>query len=314
MSAMLQVNGLSKEFTDVRAVDELSFELEAGKICGFVGPNGAGKTTTMRIIATLEEPTAGAIAVDGMDVFENVYEVRRRLGFMPDHYGVYPAMNARDYLEFYARAYEVPSRVRNSRIGQIMEFTGLDVLAEKLVETLSKGQRQRLNLARALINDPKLLIMDEPAAGLDPRARVELRYLMKALSEQGKTLFVSSHILSELSEVCDSMLIIDRGRLISFGTFAEIQKQLRDTVDISVRLLKPEQAGGLELFLMERPDIHDIRIGENGRIHFSMTDDLENVTYLLREMIHAEFSVIEFQPKAMSMEEIFIQITRGEPS
>lgn len=308
---MLKVENLTKTFPNVLAVDDLSFELEEGRICGFVGPNGAGKTTTMRIIATLEEPTKGTIAVDGLSLFEEPYKVRRTIGFMPDHYGVYPALTCRDYLEFYARAYEVEPKLRSGRIGGIMDFTGLEKIADKQVESLSKGMKQRLNLGRALINDPKLMIMDEPAAGLDPRARVELRYLVKSLSERGKTIFISSHILTELAEICDSILVIDNGRRITFGPFEEIQKSLQDVVSISVRLLKAEEAAKLELFLMERANVRDIRVGENGRIQFSFTGEIEGAPALLREVLNADFSVVEFKQNALTMEDVFLKITEG---
>src|SRR5690606_23966230 len=215
---MLEVYRLRKEFPNVVAVSDLSFEIERGKVCGFVGPNGAGKTTTMRMIATLDMPTRGEIRIDGSSIFDSPYAARRMIGFMPDHLGIYPDMTVTDYLEFYARAYEIESRERDRRVEEIKDFTELVKIEEKLVETLSKGMRQRLNLGRALLNDPKLLVMDEPAAGLDPRARVELKELIKQLAAIGKTLLISSHILSELGEMCDSMLVIERGELVVKGS------------------------------------------------------------------------------------------------
>ena len=309
---VLRVENLTKDFPNTRAVNELSFELGESSICGFVGPNGAGKTTTMRIIATLEEPSAGRVWIEGMPIDEEPYRVRRRIGFMPDHYGSYPALTVEDYLEFYARAYEVDAKVRPRRIGQIMDFTGLDRIRDKEVETLSKGMRQRLNLGRALINDPKLLVMDEPAAGLDPRARVELRYLIRALAEQGKTVFVSSHILTELGEMCDSLLIIDKGRSITFGSFEQIQSGLQEGFDIAVRLTLVEKAEALERFLAERPDIENIRVDEGGRLRFSFSGEETDIPPLMREMLNADFPLIEFRPQTLTMEDVFIQITEGE--
>jgi ABC-2 type transport system ATP-binding protein len=308
---MLRVENLTKQFSDVRAVDSLSFELAEGKICGFVGPNGAGKTTTMRIIATLEEPSDGEVYIDDQAVSADPYRTRRLMGFMPDHYGTYPAMTVTDYLHFYARAFEIDRSLRDGRIAGIMDFTGLDKLRDRQVEVLSKGQRQRLNLGRALINDPRLLIMDEPAAGLDPRARVELRILMKNLAEQGKTIFVSSHILTELSEVCDHMLIIDRGKSVTYGSFDQIQRQLQDKVEINVKLLNAESIAGLERFLLERADVHDIRMTGAATMRFGMAGDDTRIPTLLREILNNDFPVIEFRPQMLTMEDVFIQITEG---
>lgn len=309
---MLTVRNLTKMFGRFKAVDDLSFELDAGRIYAFIGPNGAGKTTTMRMICTLEEPTEGEIVVDGLSTFEHPYEIRRVIGYMPDHYGTYPDMTIRDYLEFYGRAYDVEVKSRGSRIDGIMEFTGLNKMDGKQVETLSKGQRQRLNLGRALLNDPKLLIMDEPAAGLDPRARIELRYLMLQLAEQGKTLFVSSHILTELAEISSEMLIIDRGRMVSFGSVEQIQGAMQQHVEISVRLIDGEEIPRLERFLMERSSVTDIRVLEGAAVQFTLNEEKGRIPRLLREIVIAEFPVLEFRPVMLSMEDVFMHITGNE--
>lgn len=310
---MLKVENLTKYFEGFRAVDSLSFELSPGKIYAFIGPNGAGKTTTMRIIATLEEPTSGQVYVDGLSVHERPYAIRRCLGYMPDHYGTYPDMTIRDYLEFYARAYEIEGKLRTRRIDAIMDFTGLNKIDGKLVETLSKGQRQRLNLGRALLNDPKILILDEPAAGLDPRARVELRYLMLQLAEQGKTLFVSSHILSELAEISSEMLIIDKGRMVSFGTVEKIQGQMQQTTEISMKLAAgADELERLERFLAERPHVSEIRVLEGGTVNLSFSQDKEQTAKLLREIVLADFPLLEFKTLAMTMEDVFMQITGSD--
>jgi ABC-2 type transport system ATP-binding protein len=308
---MLQVDNLIKAFPNTLAVNKLSFHLKRGEICGFVGPNGAGKTTTMRMIATLEEPTAGEISLDGVSIFEDPYQVRRMIGFMPDHYGTYHGMTVRDYLEFYARAYEIDGSLRKNRIGDILEFTGLEQIEGKMVESLSKGMRQRLNLGRALVNDPKIMIMDEPAAGLDPRARIELRYLIKNLAERDKTVFVSSHILTELSEMCDRMLVIDKGSMITFGTLEDIQRGLQNALRIQVRLTHEDQKAGLERFLLERPGISDVVVEEGTTISFTLGEEMDKVPPLMKEILNAGFLVIEFKPCALTMEEAFIQITEG---
>jgi ABC-2 type transport system ATP-binding protein len=315
---MLQVHELTKRFPTLLAVDNLSFELEPGQVCGFVGPNGAGKTTTMRMLATLEEPTSGEATINGHSIHAEPYAVRRLIGFMPDHYGTYPGLTVHDYLEFYARAYELEPQQRARRIAEIMEFTGLNAYPEKQVETLSKGMRQRLNLGRALLNDPAVMIMDEPAAGLDPRARIELRYLIRNLAEMNKTVFVSSHILTELNEMCDLLLVIDQGRRITFGKFEDLQRQMQGQLRLDVRLLAADQAAGLERWLLERPLIKDVTPGENGvhagaALTFAYDGEQETIPTLLRDLLSAGFGVIEFRQRALTMEDVFIQITQDSP-
>lgn len=311
---MLKVENLVKDFDKTRAVDHLSFELPEGGICGFVGPNGSGKTTTMRIICTLEQPTQGTIYVDGESILEKPYHTRRITGFMPDHYGTYPNLTCEDYMQFYARAYEVPADVRDKRIAEIMDFTGLGKISEKQVETLSKGMRQRLNLSRALINNPKLLILDEPAAGLDPRARIELRYLMQELARMGKTLFVSSHILTELSEVCDHILIIDHGRQVTFGSFDDIRSAMQQSFEVAISLATPGGVESLERFLLERATVGNVRVETDRRVVLSYGGVREQLPELLAAIVGEGYPVMEFVPKQMSMEDIFIQITEGEIS
>lgn len=309
---MLRLENLTKNFGPFTAVEDLTFHLEPGWVCGFVGPNGAGKTTTMRIIATLDEPTKGEVFVNGKSIFEDPYAVRRRIGFMPDHYGAYPAMNCEDYLQFYARAYEVPGDVREKRVRGVMDFTGIDKIQQKDVESLSKGMRQRLNLARALINDPDLLILDEPAAGLDPRARIEFRFLVRSLADRGKTIFISSHILTELAEICDSMLIIDKGKMVTFGSFEDIQKAQGENLELTIRLLDKEKCEALERFLIERQGIIEANVGERGAVRVLGNIEDDDVPALLRAILDAGFPVIEFSRKALTMEDVFLKITDGD--
>jgi ABC-2 type transport system ATP-binding protein len=310
---MLEVRNLTKDFGKFRAVDELTFTLQPGRIYAFVGPNGAGKTTTMRMIATLEEPTRGDIIVNGLSIYEHPYELRRQIGYMPDHFGTYPDLTIRDYLEFYARAYGLDSSVRSTRIDRIMEFTGLNKIDGKRVDVLSKGMMQRLNLGRGLLNDPKVLILDEPAAGLDPRARVELRILLKKLAEQGKTIFVSSHILTELAEMCDEMLIIDRGRQVTFGTVETIQAEMQEALEISLKLVGENGDGErLEKWLLERAQVSNVMRRENQNLSFSYAAEKKDVPVLLREIVNAGFPVLEFKTMMLSMEDVFMQITQSD--
>jgi ABC-2 type transport system ATP-binding protein len=332
---MLEVFRLRKEFPNVVAVSDLSFEIEKGKVCGFVGPNGAGKTTTMRMIATLDMPTRGEIRVDGVSIFDAPYAARRKIGFMPDHLGVYPDMTVTDYLEFYARSYEIEPSERDRRVGEVKEFTELDKIDKKLVETLSKGMRQRLNLGRALLNDPKLLVMDEPAAGLDPRARVELRELIKSLATVGKTIFISSHILTELGEMCDSMLVIERGEMVAKGGLDKIKATLaRPHGAILIRLLgsSPAPAEGaaaeangapaifpegrdpetLRNRLLEMERVANVRPGPNSALTLDFRGTERDAAELLRQLVSDGYPVVEFAPKAETMEELFMMLTTGE--
>ncbi len=215
---LLEVAGLERCFGSVRAVQGVSFSLGRGQVVGFIGANGAGKTTTMRMMATLELPDAGSITIGGYDAVSQPLQARRLIGWMPDHYGTYPNMTVWEYLDFFARAYGYAGAERQQRIADVMAFTDLDVLAERPMNKLSKGMAQRLCLGRALIHDPAILILDEPAAGLDPKARLEFKRLVRVLAEDGKTLFISSHILSELGEMCDHLIFIDRGRIVHQGT------------------------------------------------------------------------------------------------
>ena len=217
MSSAIVVNNLYRYFGPLKAVDGISFEVPHGSVCGFVGANGAGKTTTMRVLATLDYPTMGQVEICGINVVNFPAKVRSLIGWMPDHFGNYEHMTVLEYLDFYARALGYAGKERQIRVQEVMEFADLIPLADRLSNKLSKGMTQRLCLGRALIHDPQVLIMDEPAAGLDPKARVELKHLIRILADEGKTIFISSHILSELGEMCDSLLFINNGRIVHHG-------------------------------------------------------------------------------------------------
>ena len=309
---MLEVKNLVKSFPGVTAVNNLSFQISQGSICGFVGPNGAGKTTTMRIISTLEMPDKGNIWIHDTSVYEDPYGVRKIIGFMPDHLGVYPDMTVEEYLQFYARVYCIDPALRDKRIAEIMDFTELNKLSEKLVDALSKGMRQRLNLGRALINDPKLMIMDEPAGGLDPRARVELRYMIKQLAEMGKTVFISSHILSELSEICDHMLIIEKGQMVTHGNIQEIRQRLKTSNEIQITLNDKEQVPELEKTLLELEEIRNIFILENNDIRFEIAGEEKEIPRIISFLLEKGYSIIQFKSTEKTMEDLFIELTQGE--
>ena len=234
---MIDIKKLTKTFGNLVAVGDLDLHIEVGDIFGFIGPNGAGKTTTMRILVTLLEPTHGSAFIDGLDVTRKGKEVRRRVGYMPDFMGVYDDLKVFEYLEFFAAAFGIEYSKRQGIVDGVLELTDLVSKRSAPVDSLSRGMQQRLGLARVLIHDPKVLILDEPASGLDPRARIEMRELLRELKRMGKTIMISSHILSELEEICDRVGIIEHGQLVFSGTMEEIQPRLGIQSKVRVKVL-----------------------------------------------------------------------------
>ena len=308
---MIELRRLHRYFGATQAVHDVNFEVGRGQVFGYIGPNGAGKTTSMRILATLDLPTAGDAFVDGFSCVNDPDRVRRRLGFMPDYFGTYADVNCYEYLDFFARSYGLVGRERHQAIRHTMSFTRLDELAEKPIRGLSKGMRQRLCLGRSMIHDPSVLILDEPANGLDPRARIELREMIRQLAADGKTVLVSSHILTELAEMCDVVGIIERGQLLAVGSVAEIQKQAAQggpTREVKVRVLGG--AAALGLWLGQRADVSEVR-PEGEIVHFSHVGDQASEAALLREIVLASFPVAEFASHTKSLEDVFMAVTRG---
>jgi len=305
---MIELRGLHRYFGATKAVKEVSFSVEAGQVFGYIGPNGAGKTTSMRILATLDVPTAGDAFVDGFSVVDDPDRVRQRLGFMPDYFGVYSNMSVWEYLDFFARSYALVGKEKQIAISRVMEFTGLWQLAQKPIDGLSKGMKQRLCLGRALIHDPPVLILDEPAAGLDPRARIELREMIRNLAAEGKTILISSHILTELAEMCDRVGIIEQGELVTTGLVEEIRKQAQPHSRIVVVVLS--RASEVALWLEERGGLSDIK-QDGDQLAFTHTGDRADEAVLLRELVVAGFEVSEFRVHEKSLEDIFLHVTQG---
>ncbi|UUO09118.1 ABC transporter ATP-binding protein [Blastopirellula sp. J2-11] len=305
---MIELRRLHRFFGATKAVNDISFEVEAGQVFGYIGPNGAGKTTSMRILATLDLPTAGDALIDGFSVINDPDRVRRRLGFMPDYFGTYSNVNCWEYLDFFARAYGLRGNDRRKALNYTMDFTGLDLLAKKAINGLSKGMKQRLCLGRAMIHDPAVLILDEPAAGLDPRARIELREMISRLASDGKSVLVSSHILTELAEMCDIVGIIEQGQLLATGSVADIQRGRVTHATVRVRCL--ENAAGLAAWLTEREDMSNVLV-DGELVMFSHAGDRVSEAALLREMIKANFIVAEFGAKHTSLEDVFLTVTQG---
>lgn len=302
----IEVAQLSRWFPGVHAVRDVSFVVERGQVVGFVGANGAGKTTTMRILATLDHPSSGTARIFGHDVVTHPAEVRRRIGWMPDHYGTYGHMTVLEYLDFFARALGYRGSERLERVAEVMEFTDLASLADRLIDQLSKGMGQRLCLGRALLHDPDLLILDEPAAGLDPKARVELKRLIRILSEEGKTVFISSHILSELGEMCDSLLFINQGRIIHHGSAASLRRGSSATALVEVRLAhSPER---LAEWAAMAPQVALRETSKEGaRLEIDPADD-ETLASVLRRMVGDGLPVVEFRLVERKLEDAFIEI------
>jgi ABC-2 type transport system ATP-binding protein len=304
----IELRNLHRVFDTTHAVNDVSFEVHAGEVFGYIGPNGAGKTTSMRILATLDEPTAGDAFVDGFSVVQDPDRVRRRLGFMPDYFGTYQNVNVYEYLDFFARSYGLAGRTRLDAIHEVMEFTQLAALAEKPIDGLSKGMKQRLSLGRTMIHDPSVLVLDEPAAGLDPRARIELREMIAKLAEAGKAILISSHILTELAEICDRVGILEQGRLLAVGSVAEISARVQVQGTVRIRLL--DNAERLHAWLAARNDVGEVRIDGNLAV-FEHAGGGESEAALLRALVEDGFRVVEFGAKHKTLEDVFLHVTEG---
>lgn len=305
---MIEIRGLSKSFGSFQALQGIDLTISKGTVFGFVGPNGAGKSTTMSILATLTAPSSGYAKVDGYDVTEHPHEVRKRIGYMPDFFGVYDQFKTVEYLHFYGASYGIPKAEREQLIPQLLELVNLSDKKEAYVDTLSRGMKQRLCLARCLVHDPELLILDEPASGLDPRARIEMREILKELKTMGKTIIISSHILPELAEMVDEIGVIENGAIIAVGNVSEIQNRLRVKRFLHLRLLDREDEA--DAFLRDRPWVNRLLRDERGfQIHFGGQD--EEQAELLRELIAAGFRIVSFSEAQTNLEDVFLEITGG---
>jgi ABC-2 type transport system ATP-binding protein len=306
---MIEVANFTKRYGEFVAVDDLSFRIGKGEIFGFIGPNGAGKSTTIRFLATLLRPTSGEGWVAGHSVTADPMAVRRAIGFMPDDFGVYDGMKVWEFLDFFAVAYEIPRPARRKIIGEVLELLDLTHKQEDYVNGLSKGMKQRLCLAKTLIHDPPVLILDEPASGLDPRARLEMKALLNELKRMGKTILISSHILSELADFCTSIGIIERGRLLAAGSITEIQRQIRSHRVLKVRILDQATDRAAEL-LQGDPAISRLEAFDHTlTAEFSGEDG--DMARLLSRLFEAGVPVQSFAEEPLSLEVVFMMITKG---
>ncbi len=346
----IRVRHLWHRFGNVDVLRDVSFEVGQGEIFGFIGPNGAGKTTTIRVMATLLEPLSGKVEIDGIDVSLEPERVRRLIGYMPDHAGVYDRITIREFLEFFAAAYNVPDR---SVVGAVIELTELGKLQDRLVAELSKGMKQRLQIARILLHDPKVLVLDEPASDLDPRARIEVRDLLLELKDLGKTIFLSSHILTELSDVCTSVGILERGALVVAGPISEIAERLAErnaplgadgkrvapAPQVPFQPADPSAlpvlatAGGVVVPQAARKRLRlrvigdayqvvplisggggvlGVEAGQGGQLTVHYTGDERFVAEVVRHLVSRGVGIVGVEPERNELERIFLEVTRGD--
>ena len=307
--AVIETKKLTKHYGDLEALVDLDLQIEQGDIFGFIGPNGAGKTTTMRILATLLEPTSGQAFIDGLDVTKKGKDVRRKVGYMPDFMGVYDDLKVFEYLEFFAAAFDIPSAKRKAIVEGVLELTDLQSKKHATVDSLSRGMQQRLGLARVLIHDPKVLILDEPASGLDPRARIEVRELLKELKRMGKTIMISSHILSELEEISDHVGIIEQGRLIFSGTLEQIRARLGVADKVRVRVAAAEDKA-LDL-LSALPQVRDVQSNGERSLLVTLASGQTNDGFLARALVQGGVDVVSLEPQQVRLDEAFLELTKG---
>ncbi|MGI8924619.1 MAG: ABC transporter ATP-binding protein [Fimbriimonadales bacterium] len=306
---MLEVLNLRKAYGPLLAVDDVSFSLSPGDVFGFIGPNGAGKTTTIRMLTTLLEPTSGTARINGADIWKDPMGVRRQIGYMPDFFGLYDDIRVWEYLDFFAAIYKIPARERNTIIDNVLELTDLTIKREAFVQTLSRGMQQRLCLAKCLVHDPALLLLDEPASGLDPRARAEFKELVVELGRMGKIVIVSSHILPELAAFCNKVGIIERGKMLAYGAVNDIVKQVRAGRHVDVRLL-----GGLDGavdVINKMPHVIKVSAMGPSALEIEFSGDDQQQADLLAAMIAKGIRILDFRERKFDLEDVFLQITTG---
>lgn len=306
---MLTIDNFTKCYDDFVAVDSLTFSIEKGDIFGFIGPNGAGKTTTIRFLSTLLTPTRGTAVINGYDVVRQPRQVKRSIGYMPDDYGVYDGMRVWEFLDFFGSAYGISRKQRRAVINDILVLLDLQYKRDSMVNALSRGMRQRLCLAKTLVHDPPVLILDEPASGLDPRARIEMKELLKELRDMGKTILISSHILSELADCCNTVGIIERGKLLASGSVHAILEELREAVAVEMEVVEaPEIA---ERILRENGYVRDLLASER-TFTFEFSGRTMDLAELHADLVKANVGILWFKELETSLEDVFMKITKGE--
>ncbi len=303
---MIQIERLTKKYRNVVAVDHLDLKVNEGEIFGFVGPNGAGKTTTIRMLAGLLKPTLGKVTIGGYDVTRDTVAVKRILGYMPDMFGVYDEMRVWEYLDFFGAAYRINKRRRREAIDRVLDLTGSEYMRDYHMGSLSRGMTQKVGLARTLIHDPQVLILDEPASGLDPRSRIELRDVIKKLRSAGKTIFISSHILAELGTLCDTVGIIEKSRLLATGTLSQILRQIRQHMVIEIHVLDGFEKAA-EILRSSRVVKSSTAVGDLVRVEFD--GRIEESCDLLETLIKNGVRIESYSEVPIDLEEVYMEVT-----
>lgn len=305
---MIETNDLTKMYGELYALNRLNLKLQQGDVYGFIGPNGAGKTTTMRILATLLNPSWGEASVCGYSIYTGSKEIRRVIGYMPDFFGVYDDMKVIEYLEFFASAYRIKGPARRKICEEVLELVDLTYKRDALVTSLSRGMTQRLGLARTLLHDPQVLLLDEPASGLDPRARIEMRALLKELRSMGKTILVSSHILPELADICNKIGIIEQGQLLVNGAVTDVMKQVRSDIvlNIAVSNRLTDAANTLE----NQPEVESVQ-DKNGVLVVKLNEGVHEYGFLASRLINQGFELTLFKEDEINLETAFMHLTKG---
>lgn len=306
---MLEVKNLKKRYGEFWAVQSATFSLNPGDIMGFIGSNGAGKTTTIKMLATLLEPTAGEAYLDGLSLNSDDLAVRRKIGYMPDFFGLYENIRVWEYLDMFATMYAVPKTERPGVIDQVLDLVDLRFKKDAMAQSLSRGMQQRLCLARCLVHDPLLLLLDEPASGLDPRARAELKGLITELGKMGKIVIVSSHILPELADFCSVVGIIERGEMMAFGPVEQVVKSVNQHKMLEVKLL--DRAGDAGMWLHGKEGVARTVVDGAHRVRIEFEGDHDAQYRLLQGLVHANFGVIEFREESADLEDLFMKVTTG---
>ena len=306
---MIETRNLTKRYGNLIAANDITLKLEDGDVFGFIGPNGSGKTTTMRMIATLLNPDHGEAYVCGKSIYTDQEEIRRLVGFMPDFFGVYDDMTVIEYLEFFAAAYRIKGSARRKVCEEKLELVDMSFKRDAMVNELSRGQTQRIGLARTLLHDPQVLLLDEPASGLDPRARIEIRNLLKRLGEMKKTVIVSSHILPELADVCTRVGMIEKGHMIVDGNVADVMRKARQRIMLNIRVKeRPEDAAKL----LEQLDCTElVAITKGKMIELTLKPSVEDYSVIPTELVNARFAVTLFREEEVNLETAFLQLTKG---
>lgn len=311
---VLVTDNLTKRYGEFTALDQLSIWLDRGNILGFIGPNGAGKTTAIKILVGLSRPTSGSAHIAGVDCTRDARKIKRLVGYMPDTFGSYDNMRVREYLDFFGAAFGIPRKNRMTRIEEVMETTNSTYMKDRFVESLSHGMKQRIGIARTLLHDPEILILDEPANGLDPQARIEVREVLLKLADEGKTLIVTSHILAELSRICNQVAIITRGTLRAFGTLNEIMRQVSQQRTIEVQLASPEQVKQtVELVRSQAgPESEVNGSATESVVRFSTSKREDELGALLATLIQSGINVTQFRELQIDLEDAFLSVIQTD--